>query len=409
MAEQTIDGNANATVHVEWDERVAKSGQIELPGGIIVVPQTPLMGADVHGLPLIRPLAPTELDALTAAFLRYKVLMIRSRGEWQMNVDEHTRLCQQLSEHWGITADTDQKRLNHSAGLSVHPFLPWQRGYPHIWPTSSVTGGGMQYQLRATEDVENFEPFAAQKHTKHERVSVNKSPKTPRATDVSKPDRAGSFGAAALARDSVNNGANGFHFDDGFFHQPPSAVVLNSIVLPRVGGDTIFADMGAAFRGLPDELQERAMALTQTMDWRHTFPVWEREAERRLEAEGENAFTDHVEQLKHDYPPSTQPLIRRHPVTGELSIYANLGFTRHINDVSAEESRQLMARLCRMAERPEYQVRLRWHDAGDVCIYDNRITNHYAVADYGTVGPRALHHVALLGEPTHNARGEVVG
>ena len=109
------------------------------------------------------------------------------------------------------------------------------------------------------------------------------------------------------------------------------------------------------------------------------------------------------------YKRQTQPLIRKHPVTGELSIYSNLGFTRHINDVSAHESRELMGILSRMAERPEYQVRLRWRDVGDVCIYDNRITNHYAVADYGKVGPRELHHVALLGEPTEDADGRVIG
>ena len=42
-------------------------------------------------------------------------------------------------------------------------------------------------------------------------------------------------------------------------------------------------------------------------------------------------------------------------------------------------------------------------------FYDNRITNHYAVSDYGKVGPRALHHIALLGEPTENGFGEVIG
>ena len=68
-----------------------------------------------------------------------------------------------------------------------------------------------------------------------------------------------------------------------------------------------------------------------------------------------------------------------------------------------------MALLCRMAERPEYQVRMRWQNEGDVCIYDNRNTNHYAVADYGNVGPRALHHIALLGEPTKDAYGNVIG
>ena len=155
-------------------------------------------------------------------------------------------------------------------------------------------------------------------------------------------------------------------------------------------------------------MQAYARTLTQTMDWQHVFPLWEAHAAER-EAAGDDSFRQHVEQLKRDYPPSTQPVIRSHPVTGELAIYTNTGFTAHVDGVSAEESRELVARLCRMAERPEYQVRIRWHDVGDVVLYDNRITNHYAVADYGEIGPRTLHHIALLGEPTLNADGEVIG
>lgn len=392
--------------NAEWDRQVTATGQIRFDP-FTVVPQTPLIGADVLGLSLTDPLNETTLAALTAAFLRYKVLMIRCSGDWQMDAEQHTRLCQQLSEHWGLIPNSDQQQNNHSAGMPVHPFLPWQRDHPHIWPTGSVTSGGQQYQLRDDEDVGNFEPYAAMKARKRTRQDRATSGS---AADKQKPHmrayRPGSFGAAALAQDSVNNGANGFHFDDGFFHEPPSAVVLNSLVLPPVGGDTVFADMGAAYRGLAPELASYACGLTQTMDWRHTFPIWEAEAAR---GDPQDPFARHVATLIEDYPPSTQPLIRKHPVTGELAIYANLGFTRHINEVSEDESRQLMALLCRMAERPEYQVRMRWQNAGDVCIYDNRITQHYAVADYGDMGPRALHHIALLGEPTANAAGEVVG
>ncbi len=389
----------------QWDEQIAHTGQISLADGVTLLPLTPLIGAEVHGLNLTKPLSSASLTALTDAFLRYKVLMIRSGGQWKMDVDEHTGLCKDLSNHWGLSADTEQKEMNNSEGLTVHPFLPWLRHYPHVWVTSSVASGGQQYQLRSSEDVENYEPFAGQKEARK-----RKPPRS--AGDNSKAPvpqyRPGSFGGAALNQDTVNNGANAFHFDDGFFHHPPSAVVLNSVVLPKVGGDTIFADMGAAYRGLHPDLQKKAKSLTQTMDWRHVFPVWEIEAERRA-SEGDESFRDHVEQLIEDYPPSRQPVIRQHPVTGELSIYTNLGFTREIDDVSKEESDQLMATLCRMAERPEYQVRMRWLNEGDVCIYDNRITNHYAVADYGHVGPRSLHHIALLGEPTLNAYGEVVG
>ncbi len=389
---------------IDWDADAARFGRIELDGGITVVPETPLIGASIHGVDLREPLEAGRLAALTQAFLRYKVLMFRSEGAWRLDVDAHTRLCRELSEHWDIRPDTPQKEQNHSSGLTVHPFLPWQRGYSHVWPTSSVTGGGKQYALRASEDVENFEPFAAEKRSVRKKPLRASSNVAPRKL---KPHRPGQFGAAAIAGDVVKNGANGFHFDDGFFDQPPSAVVLNSIVLPPVGGDTIFADMGAAFRGLPDEVQAWTSELTQTMDWRHAFPIWEQQA-ARLAEQGDDILARHVETLIDAYPPSRQPLIRRHPATGEFSIYANQGFTRAVEDVEPEESDRILGFLYRMAERPEYQVRLRWNDVGDVCLYDNRITNHYAVSDYGDVGPRALHHIALLGEPTETPAGEVV-
>ena len=144
-----------------WDGQAAAAGVVDLPGGLRVAPLTPLIGAEVHGLDLAAgPLTERQLRSFTQAFLRYKVLMVRGAGEWRMGPDEHTRFCRQLSEHWGIRPDTDQKRMNHSAGLSVHPFLPWLQGYPHVWPTGSVTGGGRQHEIRGSEDVENFEPFA---------------------------------------------------------------------------------------------------------------------------------------------------------------------------------------------------------------------------------------------------------
>ena len=72
------------------------------------------------------------------------------------------------------------------------------------------------------------------------------------------------------------------------------------------------------------------------------------------------------------------------------------------------KSQELLLQLYRMCERPEYQVRLRWHDEGDLLVYDNRNTNHYAVSDYGNMGARALHHIALLGEPTMNPDGKII-
>ena len=407
----------------EWDRQTALCGYVDIDDDTVLKPLTPLIGADISGINPTQTLTEPQLELISEALLRYKVIMLRSGGAWKMNPEQHTRLCQQLSDHWGLSADTEQKKRNASRGLIVHPFLPWLKGYPHIWPTGSVTGGGQQYKLRDREEIENDEPYQANRSRQTPKPSVTGSNNGTGGNSVTGGNsmtggnsvtggnrslRPGSYGISALLADSVSNGANAFHFDDGFFHQPPSAVVLNAVVLPRIGGDTIFTDMGAAYRGLDPDFQAYCRQLNQTMDWTHVFPLWEREAAQRSH-QGDASLANHVQALKTAYPPSLQPLIRQHPVSGELSIYANFGFTRRINDVSETESREILALLSRMTERPEYQVRLRWAHEGDVCIYDNRITNHYAVADYGEIGPRSLHHIALLGEPTVNPSGEVIG
>ena len=154
--------------------------------------------------------------------------------------------------------------------------------------------------------------------------------------------------------------------------------------------------MAAAYRGLPEQLKERVKGLTQTMDWQNSFQSWAQEAKRRSEREGDTSMLEHVESLRREYPPSNHPIVRRHPWTGELSIFANRGLAKNlINGVSAEESDQLLTTLQRMAERPEYQVRMRWRNPGDVCVYDNRCTYHYAVADYGEVVLSKSHWVLL--------------
>ena len=157
--------------------------------------------------------------------------------------------------------NTPQKKMNHSNGMYVHPFLPWQKNYPHVWPTSSVASGGQQYKLRKDEDLENYEPFEGLKAQKNNSSSAGKPPAM---------EGYGGYGGNDINgydKDTVRNGANAFHQDDGFFDQPPSAVVLNAKVLPKVGGDTIFADMEAAYNGLSDKLKNQIHGMTHTMDW----------------------------------------------------------------------------------------------------------------------------------------------
>lgn len=407
----------------EWDQLIRKQGFVQLSqdGKVRLVPATPLIGAEIHGMDLSTgPLNQEELDFLTRAFLRYKVVMVRSQGGWRLDPDQSSNFARQLSEHWGIVPKTPQQLMNNSNGLSVHPFIPWLKTHPHVLPLAWGIEGGKQKELKDKEEYGNFEPYAGARAAKAAKMGAamqsysNEEGMNSYGRQTGKgPQRAGwsAAGGGAEENDTVHNGANAFHADDGFFHHPPSAVVLTARQLPMVGGDTLFADMEAAYSGLPEQMKERVRNMTHNMSWEHIFQEWVKEAKRR-EQKGDPSFWEKVEQLRRDYPTSVHPLIRKHPVTGNLSIMANRGFTtpsQFINELPAPEARKLFTTLVRMGERPEYQVRMRWQNEGDTCVFDNRCVNHYAVADYGDVGPRSLHHIAMLGEPTMNPDGVVIG
>ena len=92
------------------------------------------------------------------------------------------------------------------------------------------------------------------------------------------------------------------------------------------------------------------------------------------------------------------PVVRVHPVTGEKALFVNPGFTSHIVDVSARESRAILDLLYAEITRPEYTVRLRW-EPGTVAFWDNRATSHLAPRDIEHLDlRRTLHRVTLIGD-----------
>ena len=90
------------------------------------------------------------------------------------------------------------------------------------------------------------------------------------------------------------------------------------------------------------------------------------------------------------------PVVRVHPETGRKSLFVNPGFTTGIADVSEAESRHLLDLFFAHLTKPEHIVRHRWA-AGDVAIWDNRATAHYANRDYGDAR-RVMHRVTLRGD-----------
>lgn len=174
---------------------------------------------------------------------------------------------------------------------------------------------------------------------------------------------------------------NAWHSDVTWRAEPSLGSILRAVEVPPVGGDTLFADMGAAFRGLSPAMQDWCRGLNAVHDIARVFA-------RRL--------GKRPEELHDQYPPQRHPVVRTHPETGEQALYVNTAFTSHIEGLSEKESDWLLAHLYAQAAIPEYQCRFRW-EAGSIAFWDNRAGQHYAASDYFPA-VRRMERVTIAGD-----------
>lgn len=174
--------------------------------------------------------------------------------------------------------------------------------------------------------------------------------------------------------------ANLWHSDVMWRMEPSLGSVLRAKTVPAVGGDTLFADMTAAYRGLPDGVRARIDGLMAINSGSANGS--KEKARQRLADRG--ASDDELAEFDETYadiPIPVHPVVRTHPETGERALYVNGGFTRRIVGMAAAESDELLADLYTHAATPEYQCRFRW-EPGSVAFWDNRSAQHYASSDY---------------------------
>lgn len=192
-----------------------------------------------------------------------------------------------------------------------------------------------------------------------------------------------------LELDSHKGGrAASWHTDVTFVPAYPKASILRAVVSPEYGGDTVWANTAEAYNRLPEPLRLLADNLwalhTNAYDYAAVRPdVSQEQIERH-----KSVFASTVYETEH-------PLVRVHPVTGERTLV--LGhFIKQILGLSGADSRRLFDVLQEQVIKLENTVRWRWRQ-GDVAIWDNRATQHYAVDDYGDQH-RVMRRVTLDGD-----------
>ena len=179
-----------------------------------------------------------------------------------------------------------------------------------------------------------------------------------------------------------------WHTDVTFIQTPPLGCVLSAQQVPEFGGDTLWASSTAAYAALSKPMQALLEGLSASHDIRKSFP-----ATRFALTDADAA---RFEKAKQDHPPVSHPVVRTHPVSGKKGLFVSEGFTTHINELTEAESEALLRFLFAHATHPNFQVRWHWQ-AGDVAIWDNRATQHFANFDYGAAH-RIMHRATVLGD-----------
>jgi len=203
-------------------------------------------------------------------------------------------------------------------------------------------------------------------------------PKTERYPEIAKVEK---------RADQTTNIGGGWHTDHSYDAAPAMGSVLLAVETPPSGGDTLFADMYAAYDALSDGLK----ATLETLKAHH--------ASAHVFGEGSvYAQTDQAVLAGHkDVPDAVHPVVIRHPDTGRKVLYVNPAFTTHIVGWTREESLALLNYLYQHAVKPQFVTRFQWAP-GSMAIWDNRCTWHQAMNDYHG-HYRLMHRITLDGVP----------
>lgn len=188
---------------------------------------------------------------------------------------------------------------------------------------------------------------------------------------------------------------SGWHTDSPFLPEPPGMTILRSVEVPPFGGDTVWADCALALRMLSPTMQDLLRPLKVRMSARNN-------AYTQKLADGKELSFASDAAREAAFAGNAHPLVRRHPVTGELSLYVDEVYAVAIEGMSGAESRALLDLLVRHITQHHFTCRLRW-EPGMVAMWDNRAALHLAANDYDGFR-REMYRTTMAGEAPEGAQ-----
>jgi len=175
-----------------------------------------------------------------------------------------------------------------------------------------------------------------------------------------------------------------WHSDGTWQTFPSKASILYGIEIPRVGGNTMFADLYQAWETLTPTLQRMIDGLKAVHAMANADGT---SFEREFTGKGDVVAAK----------TAVHPLVITHPDSGRKALFVNRGYTAQIVGLSRPESDALLGFLFQHSTAPELVYRHNWRPH-DLVIWDNRCTAHYAIPDYKAIGDRYLHRTSVKGD-----------
>jgi len=193
------------------------------------------------------------------------------------------------------------------------------------------------------------------------------------------------------AEDEKNQWGENWHSDVSYNAKPTKAVILRSIKIPPVGGDTTFANMELAWEMLDENIKEKI------------------KGKKAIHSSlGGAFFTDEYEAMEsngnHAEYTNEHPMIRTHPETGKKILFVNWTYTKNIIGLEKKESDEILEKIFEHQARLDLTCRFRWTENA-VAIWDNRSVQHYAISDFfpgrGLGYERIMDRIAIEGDRPH--------